>query len=96
MKLRSIASWFFVFGFLFLVAGAVLISFRKEHGAWTHKALLFASLAAAFLAMSSVLTKYIFDHSNFISGMVWTRIGFIIPILPTTYYISLVSQRLIE
>jgi len=70
------------FGFLFLVAGAVLISFRKEHGAWTHKALLFASLAAAFLAMSSVLTKYIFDHSNFISGMVWTRIGFIIPILP--------------
>lgn len=69
-------------GFGFLVAGAILISFRKESGGWTPKALLTAVASAAFFAMASVLTKYTFDHSNFISGMVWTRIGFLLPILP--------------
>jgi drug/metabolite transporter (DMT)-like permease len=67
-------------GFLFLVAGAVIISIRKEHGQWTSKAFIFAAMAAISLALSSVLTKYVFDHSNFISGMVWTRIGFILPV----------------
>jgi drug/metabolite transporter (DMT)-like permease len=73
-------SGFQTLGFLFMVVGAVMISFRKEKGIWTPKALLNAVLAAAFLAMHSVLAKYIFDHSNFISGMVWTRIGFVLPI----------------
>ena len=36
--------------------------------------------SSLFFALSSVLTKYTFDHSNFISGMVWTRIGFILPV----------------
>jgi drug/metabolite transporter (DMT)-like permease len=67
-------------GFLFLVTGAVMISFRKENGIWTHKALLFATISAICFALASVLTKYTFDHSNFVSGMVWTRIGFLIPI----------------
>lgn len=67
-------------GFFFLVAGAVIISFRKEKGKWTTKALAYAAMSSAFFAIASVLTKYVFDHSNFISGMVWTRIGFILPI----------------
>lgn len=66
--------------FFFLVSGAVLISFKKEHGAWTSKALAYAIMSSAFFAISSVLTKYVFDHSNFISGMIWTRIGFILPV----------------
>lgn len=69
-------------GFLFLVGGAVLISLRKDKGQWNHNVFLAAALSAVFFAMSSVLTKYIFDHSNFVSGMVWTRIGFLLPILP--------------
>ncbi len=69
-------------GFIFLVAGAVLISFRKEHGTWTTKAFVYAAMSALFFAISSVLTKYIFEHSNFISGMVWTRMGFFIVALP--------------
>jgi drug/metabolite transporter (DMT)-like permease len=67
-------------GFLFLVVGAVMISFRKENGIWTPKALFNAISAALFFALASVLTKYIFDHSNFISGMIWTRLGFLLPI----------------
>ncbi len=67
-------------GFFFLVGGAVMISFRKENGVWTSKALAFAIVSAACFALSSVLAKYIFDHSNFISGMIWTRVGFILPV----------------
>ncbi len=67
-------------GFVFLVLGAVMISIRQEHGVWTTKALFNAISAALFFALASVLTKYTFDHSNFISGMVWTRIGFLIPV----------------
>jgi drug/metabolite transporter (DMT)-like permease len=73
-------SGFQTLGFLFLVVGAVMISFRKEHGIWTPKALFNAISAAAFFALASVLTKYTFDHSNFISGMIWTRVGFLVPV----------------
>ena len=69
-------------GFFFLVIGAVMISIRKEHGTWTSKAFVYAAMSAAFFAISSVLTKYIFEHSNFISGMVWTRMGFFLAALP--------------
>ncbi|OGE73682.1 MAG: hypothetical protein A3I07_01690 [Candidatus Doudnabacteria bacterium RIFCSPLOWO2_02_FULL_42_9] len=73
-------STFQTIGFIFLVAGAVMISLKKEHGVWTLKALFNAISAAFFFATASVLTKYIFDHSNFISGMIWTRLGFLLPI----------------
>ncbi|MEJ0021995.1 MAG: GRP family sugar transporter [Candidatus Doudnabacteria bacterium] len=69
-------------GFLFLVAGAVLISVRKEVEGWTAQTFLLAGLSAVFFAIASVLTKYIFNHSNFISGMVWTRMGFFLVALP--------------
>lgn len=69
-------------GFFFLVSGALLISFRFESGRWTSKAFVHAAASGLFFALASVLTKYTFDHSNFISGMVWTRIGFLLPVLP--------------
>jgi drug/metabolite transporter (DMT)-like permease len=68
--------------FCLLVLGAILISIRKENGSWTHKALTYAAISGAFFALTSVLTKYIFLHSNFISGMVWTRMGFFFAALP--------------
>src|SRR5258708_2088218 len=67
-------------GFVFLVVGAVIISIRKEHGIWTSKAFVYAAASSLFFALSSVLMKYTFQHSNFISGMVWTLMGFILPV----------------
>ncbi|MDP3993721.1 MAG: EamA family transporter [Candidatus Doudnabacteria bacterium] len=62
--------------FIFLVTGAVLIAFRKDAGHWHPKALGYAVIAAALFALSFVLTKYIFNQTNFVSGLIWTRLGF--------------------
>lgn len=61
--------------FAFLVAGAVLVAFRREEAVWRPKALENASLAALLFAVSFVLTKLVYDHSNFVTGLVWTRVG---------------------
>src|SRR3989344_129539 len=66
-----------------LVIGAVMISFRHERdGSWSTKALAYAAMSSLFFAITSVLAKYVFMHSNFISGMVWTRMGFFLAALP--------------
>lgn len=62
--------------FAFLVSGAVLISFKQERTGWHPKALTNAIFAAILFALSFVLTKYIFDTYNFVSGLIWTRVGF--------------------
>lgn len=62
--------------FMFLVAGAVLIAFKKEHGNWHPRALGNGILAAFLFALSFTLTKYIFVMTNFVSGLIWTRLGF--------------------
>jgi uncharacterized membrane protein len=51
-------------GFLFLVLGAVLISFRREEKGWRNEALFHATLSALFFAATSVLTIYTFVHSS--------------------------------
>jgi len=66
--------------FFFLVLGAVLISFRKEKGKWTNEAFTYAATSALFFALTSVLTKYIFLQSNYISGLVWPSLGFLLPV----------------
>ncbi len=62
--------------FLLLVSGAVLMSLKREDGGWIAKALKEAVIGALLFALSLVLTKYVYDHSNFISGIIWTRVGF--------------------
>lgn len=64
--------------FALLVVGAVIISLRHDKTGWHAKAFGNAVLAAILFALSFVLTKYIFDHSNFISGLIWTRLGFFV------------------
>ena len=64
--------------FAFLVMGAVIISLRHDKTGWHAKAFTNAVIAAVLFALSFVLTKYTFDHSNFISGLVWTRLGFFV------------------
>lgn len=62
--------------FIFLVIGAVIISLKEDKTGWHAKAFGNAVVAAILFAFSFVLTKYTYDHSNFISGLVWTRLGF--------------------
>ena len=64
--------------FVFLVLGAVLISLKFERGQWHAKAFGHATIAAVLFALCFTLTKYTFDHSNFVSGLIWTRLGFFI------------------
>ncbi len=62
--------------FIFLVLGAVLISFKKKHGEWRALAFGNAAISAFLFAMSLTLEKYVFNHVNFASGLIWTRFGF--------------------
>jgi drug/metabolite transporter (DMT)-like permease len=69
------------FSFVFLVAGAVLVSFRREKDGWRAKALGHVMVSAFLFALSLSMTKYIYDHSNFVSGLIWTRLGFFLSAL---------------
>lgn len=67
-----------MYAFIFLVIGAVIISFKKESKGWHSKAIGNALIAAILFALSFTMTKYIFDQTNFVSGLVYTRLGFVI------------------
>ena len=67
-------------GFGYLVFGVIIISLHKEQGKWTWKGFSYAALSSACFALFLVLTKYTFNNSNYISGMVWTRLGFVFPL----------------
>jgi len=62
--------------FGFLVLGAILISLKKKGGHWHAIAFGNAMVSSFLFALSFTLEKFIFDQSNFGSGLVWTRIGF--------------------
>lgn len=62
--------------FTFLVIGAVTISFKHDKTGWHARALGNAVIAAVLFALSFVLTKYIFEQYNLVSGLIWTRLGF--------------------
>lgn len=79
------------FAFALLVVGAVLISFKKDRTGWHPTALGNALVAAFLFALSLVLTKYIFEQTNFVSGLVWTRLGFLLVSL--SFLISTKSRR---
>lgn len=67
-----------LYGFLFLVAGAVMISFRHQRDGWHITALKNATIAAGLFAISFVLTKFVYLETSFLSGLVWTRMGLIV------------------
>jgi drug/metabolite transporter (DMT)-like permease len=64
--------------FAFLVVGAVIISLRHDKTGWHAQAFGNATIAALLFALHFVLYKYITQESNFISGLIWTRIGFFV------------------
>jgi uncharacterized membrane protein len=67
-----------ILAFLLLVVGAVLISFKKVKGEWRAVAMNNAVISSLLFALSLTLEKYAFNHSNFGSGLIWTRLGFFI------------------
>lgn len=60
--------------FALLLLGGFMIAFleEKEMRLW---ALWYGLVAAGFLGMSYVLSKIIFDESNFVTGFFWTKLG---------------------
>lgn len=64
-----------ILAFVFLVLGSVLVSFRKTGEVWQIKALKNGFFAAFLFALSFILTKYIYEQSDFLSGLIWTRLG---------------------
>jgi uncharacterized membrane protein len=67
--------------FVFLIIGAVLIALKHDEKGWHSTALNSALIAAFLFAVSFIFSKHIFDVSNFITGMVWTRLGFFVTAL---------------
>lgn len=65
--------------FLLLVAGGFLISFKKGRGGLktSMKGLWFIILSIIFGAIYWIGAKYVFDHQGFITGFIWSRLGFV-------------------
>ncbi len=63
--------------FAFLVAGSILMALKKTEDGWHAKAWGHGTLAAFLFAASFILTKYTYNDTNFISGLIWTRLGLV-------------------
>lgn len=62
--------------FFLLTAGSVLMAVKNDDlGRWRVPAFRDAVMAAILFALSLVLSKYVFDHSNLVTGLVWSRLG---------------------
>lgn len=64
-----------VFAFLFLVIGAVLVSIKKEKTGWHNRGWNDGVVAAFLFALSFVDIKYVYGNTNFLSGLLWSRLG---------------------
>lgn len=65
-----------VIAFVLVLLGGLLITIRWQKASRQQVKLFFLSLLSALLfALSFVLSKYIFDSTDFISGFIWTRVG---------------------
>lgn len=60
--------------FLLLILGSVLITYEKKKDV-SLKCLRISALAAFFLALSFVLTKYVYLAQAFWPGFIWIRLG---------------------
>ena len=61
--------------FAALLAGSVLISLEKLSGRWTMRAIYDALLAALLFALSLALSKVVYNNSDFVTGLIWTKLG---------------------
>ena len=74
--------------FIFLVTGSFLIVFGyKNDNFWAAKNIFFLVVSALLFGVSFALTKLVFTQTNFISGLVWVRMGSVV------FSILLLSRR---
>lgn len=76
MFLGEVLEYREIFGFLFLIAGGILISlnFQNKTEKLNKKYLIFSVIAALFFGVSYTAAKYTYEWQGFISGFVWLRI----------------------
>ena len=63
---------------LFFVAGGVLLYLPKiteEDGSFKFKSLLYGVLSAFFFALTFFLSKWVYGHTEFLTGFIWMRLG---------------------
>lgn len=79
------------FAFIFLVLGAVIISLKTDRtGEYHPKAIKTGIVSAVFFALSFVLAKYIYGQTNFINGLIWTKLGIF---LASIFYLIIPKTR---
>jgi len=63
-----------IIAFFLLIIGSFIIGFKKEE--FLGKKIVGLAIASAFLfALFWIITKYLFLGTNFISGLIWVRVG---------------------
>lgn len=78
--------------FGFLVLGSFVIGFKKRE--FLGKGVLVPAIFSSFLfALFWVITKYLFLGTNFISGLIWVRIGVVL--ITLTLLLSKNNRRMI-
>ncbi|MFH0819449.1 MAG: hypothetical protein V1892_00265 [bacterium] len=72
-----------ILAFFLILSGGFLISLKiKKHSPlFPTRALKLALFSAFFFAFSYVLTKYIYNQIDFVSGFFWIRLGAVITVL---------------
>lgn len=63
-----------IIGILFLIAGALFFFFAENYALRMRLTLLMIASAALY-GFSSVLQKIVFEHTNFITGFFWAKMG---------------------
>lgn len=80
--------------FIFLVIGAIVISVKKEAHHLHPVALMSAVLAAASFAISFTSLKFVYMHTNFLSGLFWSRMG--MGFVPLVILLTPLRKRLVK
>jgi len=71
---KEALGYFEFLAFIFLILGSILITYERSKKI-SFKSLQISTIAAFFLALSFVLTKYVYLAQPFWSGFIWIRIG---------------------
>jgi len=81
-----------IIAFILLVLGSLIIGFKRG-GKLEKKIWWMAVFAGLFFALFWVTTKYLFLGTNFISGLVWVRVG--VAIIALTLLLSKKNRTII-
>ncbi len=71
---KETLGYFEFFAFILLILGSILITYERSKKI-SFKSLQISAIAAFFLSLSFVLTKYVYLAQPFWSGFIWIRIG---------------------